>query len=278
MATLLANSPPNNTCRDALRVMWDKAHTPLALSAGVVRRLEKPPSGPPAWLSPHGVAAGLGEGRQGRGEDGVARRRGAVVPIRRLADPGRRFPSCRIGASRRSAHPPRRRDPGDRLSPTPSRNQSGTASLIVLSLLEADPDRSSLLLSISSFPQRASACTCTRSTYLICTYLHVTHVYPIVRPRNDTCLPDSPAETMTHVYPMENSWIHSFLWKTPPAALRGPRSRERARPARHAHPEAEHPSRGKPRGALAYSPMRRSCAGAMRGDEGEITSPPVTVP
>ena len=37
------------------------------------------------------------------------------------------------------------------------------------------------------------------------------------------------------------------------------------------------PATWQPRSPLAYSPMRRSCAGAMRGEDGERTSPPVTV-
>ena len=56
----------------------------------------------------------------------------------------------------RSAHPPRRRDHGRSLPiPHPVTSPVPT-SLIVRSLLEADP-RLSVLLSILSFPQRASA-------------------------------------------------------------------------------------------------------------------------
>ena len=40
--------------------------------------------------------------------------------------------------------------------------------------------------------------------YLICMYLYVTPVTPIVGAENDTFYPDSSAETMTPVTPMEN--------------------------------------------------------------------------
>ena len=52
---------------------------------------------------------------------------------------------------------------------------------------------------------RPTACTYLLGcTYLIRTYLYVTPVTPIGLAENDTCYPDSLAETMTPVTPMEN--------------------------------------------------------------------------
>ena len=52
---------------------------------------------------------------------------------------------------------------------------------------------------------RPPACTyLSGCTYMISTYLYVTPVTPIVGAENDTCYPDSSAETMTPVTPMEN--------------------------------------------------------------------------
>ena len=42
-------------------------------------------------------------------------------------------------------------------------------------------------------------------------------------------------------------------------------------------PRGRTPATWQPRSPLAYSPMRWSCAGAMRGEDGERTSLPVTV-
>ena len=77
---------------------------------------------------------------------------------------------------------------------------------------------------------------------------------------------------------MENSQNHRFLWKIPGEALSGPRSGDRPASSKGNPPaRGGTPLTGQPRGALAYSPMSWSCAGAMRGGDGDSTSPPVTV-
>ena len=81
---------------------------------------------------------------------------------------------------------------------------------------------------------------------------------------------------------MENPRNHSFLWKTPTEAAERPTGAATARAgARGGHPEAESPARGNltvnTRGWLAYSLMSRSCAGGIRGGDGDTTSPPITV-
>ena len=85
------------------------------------------------------------------------------------------------------------------------------------------------------------------------------------------CLPDSWAENVCRVYPMENSRNNRLLWKTPAATAERPQ--EQRPPAQR----LDTPHR-QPRGALAYPLMSRSCAGGMRGDDGDSRSPPVTVP
>ena len=92
-------------------------------------------------------------------------------------------------------------------------------------------------------------------------------VYPIVGPGFVRCLPDSRAEKVCGVYPMENSRNHRLLWKTPAEAA------ERPEAERHARANLTTNTCG----WLAYSLMSRSCAGGMRGGDGETTSPPVTV-
>ena len=84
--------------------------------------------------------------------------------------------------------------------------------------------------------------------------------------------------------------ITGFCGKLPRGVLRRPRGRDRAADGKRGrgggggggHPEADSLSRANlaanTHGWLAYSPMRRSCAGGMRGGDGERTSPPVTVP
>ena len=76
---------------------------------------------------------------------------------------------------------------------------------------------------------------------------------------------------------MENFWNHSLLWKT------HGRGAERSQELKRAPAGPDRPPRGRarrtgqPRGLLAYSPMSWSCAGWMRGGDGDSTSPPVTV-
>ena len=81
---------------------------------------------------------------------------------------------------------------------------------------------------------------------------------------------------------MENSRNHRFLWKTPVEAAERPQEpRPPGQELGEARPEAERPARANltvnTRGWLAYSLMSRSCAGGMRGGDGDTTSPPVTV-
>ena len=62
----------------------------------------------------------------------------------------------------------------------------------------------------------------------------------------------------------------ALRWLAPGAANAAGLARRRG------NPKAGCPSRGNLAAGLAYS-MSRSCAGGMRGGEGDITSPPVTV-
>ena len=148
--------------------------------------------------------------------------------------------------------------------------------------------------------------------YLISTTCTVSHVYPIVRPKNESCLPDSWAGSVSHVYPTENRRIHSpFVENSPPARAEAsthpqePRAR-RGRPPKESHRPAERPTAALRRRERAvssdpdpdslhsrhpvptgpttsvdegrtYSLMRRSCDGGIRGGDGSMTSPPVTM-
>ena len=81
---------------------------------------------------------------------------------------------------------------------------------------------------------------------------------------------------------MENPQNHSFLWKTPTEAAERPQEpRPPWQEPREGRPEAESPARANitanTRGWLAYSLMSRSCAGGIRGGDGDTMSPPITV-
>ena len=80
---------------------------------------------------------------------------------------------------------------------------------------------------------------------------------------------------------MENFQNNRFLWEAPVEALSGPISRVCGPACKDGHPEAESLSRANlaanTRGWLTYSLMSRSCAGGMRGGEGNNISAPVTV-
>ena len=87
------------------------------------------------------------------------------------------------------------------------------------------------------------------------------------------------------VYPTENSNIHSLFVENSqaarPGALSAPRNRDLQARTLRGHHAAETPARANltanTRGWLAYSLMSRSCAGGIRGGDGDTMSPPVTV-
>ena len=79
------------------------------------------------------------------------------------------------------------------------------------------------------------------------------------------------------VSPMENSRIHRlFVENSVRRAERPQEPRMRGLGTRATpRPNASHGPISRPTGA--YSLMSRSCAGGMRGGDGSMTSPPVTV-
>ena len=82
------------------------------------------------------------------------------------------------------------------------------------------------------------------------------------------------------VSPMENSRIHRLFVENSVRRAERPqeprmRGRELDLAAATPRPNASHGPISRPTGA--YSLMSRSCAGGMRGGDGSMTSPPVTV-
>ena len=84
--------------------------------------------------------------------------------------------------------------------------------------------------------------------YLFSTICTVSHVYPIVRPLNESCLPDSWARSVSHVYPTENRRINSLFVENSPAArfeaLRAPGATHPPRPVRPRPPAGRTPHSG----------------------------------
>ena len=77
---------------------------------------------------------------------------------------------------------------------------------------------------------------------------------------------------------MENFCNNSLLWKTHGQGAERSQEPRARRPSQTPRPpRGRSPRTGQPRGPLAYSPMSLSCAGWMRGGDGDSTSPPVTV-